>query len=174
MRWTTRRKHEKELGDALIDAHHHTFFDMVRDLTTMEEKGGEADLTDLVGFLEDYVDMHFAAEEALMARVNFPQAEDHATVHRSFASRVSEVRARLGEPGRTQPRRVADHRQRWFLNIIDEDLKIRDWTQLFDGAAKTAGECLSSDTSFARRWRGSRVLPVIQESSPTQPSSPGS
>ncbi len=125
-------REEYNLGDALIDAQHKTFFNLVKDLVNMNQvKGQKLDVKQVVDFLVDYVAMHFQAEEALMSRINYPQLAEHQLVHVSFTKKVNEVVQQVREnPESISLEDLLTITQGWFLDhILEEDIKLKDWVK---------------------------------------------
>lgn len=85
-RWTP----DLAVGDEQIDAQHRRLFDQAAALHDAIVAGApEARVLETLGFLGDYVLEHFAAEEALMARLADPGAAAHAAEHARFRARHS-------------------------------------------------------------------------------------
>lgn len=64
------------IGNNLLDIHHKLFFEMVRDLSKkVDTEGSDIDPKEIVQFLQDYINMHFSAEEQIMSAINFPDAK---------------------------------------------------------------------------------------------------
>jgi hemerythrin len=49
----------------------------------------------LLGFLEEYVVVHFADEERLQQRIGFPDFQQHQKMHQELTRRVVELKERL-------------------------------------------------------------------------------
>ncbi len=84
------------VGNDLIDAEHRTLFEMADQLhVAMISGGGHTVLRDLFTQLADYTRTHFAHEEALMARYEYPQLPAHAEVHRQLSARLAGLQSDL-------------------------------------------------------------------------------
>ncbi len=87
-------------GNATIDEQHQELFARADALIDAMLQGKAADeVARLVGFLRDYCRDHFALEEQLMTRANYPLAPSHAQAHRYFEQRFHELERTLAEKG---------------------------------------------------------------------------
>jgi len=84
------------VGHPEIDAQHRSLFAQFGALLdACERQRGAEQLRELFGFLDDYVERHFGAEQELMARHDYPQAERHEAEHRAFTARLAGLRREL-------------------------------------------------------------------------------
>jgi hemerythrin-like metal-binding protein len=75
------------------DAEHLKLFALINDLHQAMQAGQGAQIIDaIVADLERYTQTHFSAEEALMARTNYPDLAAHRLQHKMFIDRVAEFR----------------------------------------------------------------------------------
>ncbi len=88
---------ENSVGDALMDSHHHGFFELVARMEDAPEADALQVVREQLAFLIQYVDLHFGAEEALMQRVEFVGFEAHRRAHQVFRERLEVVHGRLGD-----------------------------------------------------------------------------
>jgi hemerythrin len=89
------RWHEElETGDCDVDEQHRALHTMVNDLNARSLFGDNRDLTrSALERLLDHTTSHFQCEEDLMARLEYPRAEEHIALHRAFAQTVAEMLA---------------------------------------------------------------------------------
>lgn len=90
-----------EVGIPEIDDHHRAMVEMVDRLwQALVRNASEGELGQGLDELEQYALNHFALEEAVMERLQYPGFEDHRANHRAFARRISHARQahRGGEP----------------------------------------------------------------------------
>ena len=116
------------LGNDLIDTHHITFFEMIKDLSNMDRNNeNKVDIHQVSQFLSHYIDMHFTAEEALMERLNYPLKAEHHGLHEAFTQKVNEVIKQIDEkPGSISLDDLLSITQEWFLkHILTEDIKMK-------------------------------------------------
>jgi hemerythrin len=92
-----------DTGQPEIDAQHHELFACATRLSEAVSRGraGE-EVAGALRFLVDYVLRHFEAEEALMRRHGYPEAEAHAEIHGRLSRRLGEVVAAFQGHGSTE------------------------------------------------------------------------
>lgn len=84
------------VGDALIDAQHKAFFDEINAVARAVDRG--EGLEAVLRFYRDFYSalvVHFRDEEAMLARVNFPDLEAHHAEHQALLASVSAVEGLL-------------------------------------------------------------------------------
>lgn len=92
--------HDLATGVAGIDQQHRELFQHFDRFQQACRQGqGRERLAELLGFLNEYVDVHFADEEALMSRIGFPQAAEHAAAHAAFRRKMAGLAAFLDARG---------------------------------------------------------------------------
>ena len=90
------------VGHEEIDKQHIALFGFFRDFVDGCAKGDAKDtLIELHDRLQGYVEQHFAAEEALMEKVGFPDLEQHRRKHQVFRQRVADIRQQISSQGPT-------------------------------------------------------------------------
>ena len=62
------------VGNPLVDAYHHIFFQMVDEFRTVLAQDAP-NMEDRIAFLVDYTLMHFESEEKLMEKAGYPDFE---------------------------------------------------------------------------------------------------
>lgn len=73
------------VGNTTIDTQHKELFAKVDALLDAMKHGqGRKRLTEVLGFLEQYVVFHFAAEERLMQESRYPDLAKHKKIHADF------------------------------------------------------------------------------------------
>jgi hemerythrin len=88
------------VGVAEIDQQHKLLIDRYNAFFTAYNEGrGDAELTRLFCFLEEYVTTHFADEERLQLRVGFPDYQNHRIHHQKLTGRVAEFKERIKSEG---------------------------------------------------------------------------
>jgi len=84
------------VGHPEIDAQHRSLFaQFAALLEACDRQRGTEQLRELFGFLDGYVAQHFHAEQELMSRHGYPQAEQHAAEHRAFTERLAGLKREL-------------------------------------------------------------------------------
>jgi len=90
------------LGIAEIDEQHQALIDQTNALMgAMREAKGKQAVEQMLSFLGDYVLMHFATEESLMARLAYPGLAAHREQHETFIKTLGELRQELARTGPT-------------------------------------------------------------------------
>ena len=84
------------IGDPLIDGQHRAFFDEVAAVAGALDCGGGRE--EVIGFYRAFYGgllVHFRDEEAMLARVGFPDLEEHRAEHQALLASVSAVEGML-------------------------------------------------------------------------------
>jgi len=76
------------VGIAAVDDQHRELFRRVDSLLEATVDGNSAEATRMLGFLAEYVEFHFAAEEALMRDHRYPGLEAHLAEHMYLRNQV--------------------------------------------------------------------------------------
>lgn len=124
------------LGIDSIDQQHQEIFDaankLVRDLLagTATES-----LSEVMKFLRNHTDHHFADEEALMEKINYPELEKHRQNHQAFSVTLGELERRFQEEGPSlglalELNEKISHWQ--MVHIMKEDRAIVDYIKKTD------------------------------------------
>lgn len=83
-----------------IDAQHRELFARVnRVVEVVEGRAATAEIVRVLGFLSEYVDTHFADEEALMRGASYPGAAAHAAEHARFVRTFRRLRTEFARVG---------------------------------------------------------------------------
>ena len=78
-----------ETGNALIDEQHRELLSRFEALSSALLNGtSKEEFQQLCGFLADYAETHFAAEESLMARLGYPRLASHKAIHDDMRQRI--------------------------------------------------------------------------------------
>ena len=123
LRWTT----ALAIGVPELDAQHEELFRRVERLHDAMIAHDRTEAARLLEFLLVYVRERFAAEEALMAEVQFPGRAAHEAEHSAFASEVAGLYERLAREGPTARLVLTvDQRVTWWLkdHIYTSDLAL--------------------------------------------------
>lgn len=85
-----------ETGNAIIDQEHRELFQAVNDLLDACSCGkGRAVVKDTVQFLVDYVDKHFAHEEQLQKKSNYPNFDAHRLFHENYKRKLRDIATQI-------------------------------------------------------------------------------
>lgn len=121
------------VGVAEIDRQHQELFRRIDNLLTAMSQGkGREEVGSILKFLEDYVVVHFAAEEKLMQSHNYPAFKEHLAQHQAFMQDFARLKAQFQQEGPSTmvvlavQRRVVD----WLRDHISQkDKAIGDFLQ---------------------------------------------
>jgi hemerythrin len=84
------------VGVEEIDNQHKQLIDKYNDFFAAYSEGRAADeIIRLLGFLEEYVVIHFVDEERLQQRIGFPEYQSHCKQHQEFTRKVAELKVSL-------------------------------------------------------------------------------
>lgn len=97
-------KEKYKIGVPLIDKQHEELFKRVSDfIQTVRGEGNWESKLDKVkenmAFMQEYVVVHFNAEEAYQEKISYPGLENHRQVHAKFKADVNGYVQRLGQEG---------------------------------------------------------------------------
>jgi hemerythrin len=88
------------VGVEVIDRQHRLLIDKYNAFFTAYSEGrADKEVIRLLGFLEEYVAIHFADEETLQQRIGFPDFQKHRNQHLELTRKVAELRDRLENKG---------------------------------------------------------------------------
>lgn len=108
------------VGSAPLDRQHSNILDRINDLyDALMTQQGEAVARATLEKLKEYVKVHFAAEEALLRKVGYPDLEVQIKQHRYFQQQISELESQCAMGVDFAPSVFAFLRD-WFLNHIRE------------------------------------------------------
>jgi len=90
------------VGVEEIDNQHKELFERIDNLfLAMKQGRGREEVGALVGFLEDYIVMHFGTEERYMKEYDYPDSILHRAKHARFSEEFSSIKGRFGSEGST-------------------------------------------------------------------------
>lgn len=109
-----------ETGIEVIDTQHKRIVDYLNELNAANDNG-DTDVTNRVlNQLVDYTLTHFAFEEELQAKANYPFLKAHKRVHDIFTRRVAEFQQRAAAGENVAPE-VLSMLKIWLINHIKGD-----------------------------------------------------
>ncbi|WLT30788.1 bacteriohemerythrin [Geothrix sp. PMB-07] len=80
-----------EVGHSRIDSDHQALVGAMNQLYEAAHQGQDKEeIAKILNFLRDYTVTHFATEETLMIRHNYPAASDHFAAHAELILQVSD------------------------------------------------------------------------------------
>lgn len=103
------------------DAEHQTLFALINEMHQAMKVGkGRTILPGIVHKLETYAQTHFAQEEALMARAQYPELISHQEQHRQFISRVKNFKKEIESDGGGDSVATLTFVRDWLTNHIQQ------------------------------------------------------
>ena len=85
-------------GNDMIDTQHKELIGKIDDLLTFcEESKEKVKAIKMLGYLAEYTEFHFAAEEKLQAEISYPAIEEHKKKHAEFKKTIEELHDMLEE-----------------------------------------------------------------------------
>ena len=89
-------------GDTVIDNQHKLIFSAVNDLFEAYQSGKERqEVEKTMGFLREYAVSHFAEEEKLQEKYNYPDYLAHKQLHTEFKELIQRLAAKMSKDGPT-------------------------------------------------------------------------
>lgn len=86
-------------GDGMIDEQHRELIGRIHSLqiTCDNEKPAKREAIQLLDYLADYIEFHFAEEEKLQEEIGYPGIEEHKKKHQELKQSVEELHQMLEE-----------------------------------------------------------------------------
>ncbi|WP_304507827.1 bacteriohemerythrin [Anaerotignum sp.] len=117
-----------ETGNAQIDSEHKELIQAINNLLVACSSGkGRNEVANTVDFLAQYTKTHFAHEQVLQQKYNYPDFVNHKKYHEGFIKVVDNIASRLKAEGPTI-QLVGDVNMQvgnWLINHIKrEDVKV--------------------------------------------------
>jgi hemerythrin-like metal-binding protein len=108
------------VGDALMDSYHHIFFQGTEAIEQAAERGDLDTAKDRLTFLVVYANMHFDAEEALLAKSGYPALGER---HQAFRAQIQDLQDRMkASPSVALAAELAKVAREWWIShILHED-----------------------------------------------------
>ena len=125
------------VGEMEIDRQHLALIEHMNCLwEALSQGNGSAEITKVIGFLNDYVVFHFSYEEKQMANLHYPGMALHLEKHRQLTQKIEELKEKLNNEGPNQRLAVLTLNIifRWFVSHIKHMDK--DLADLFNESAK--------------------------------------
>ncbi len=129
-------KDEYMVGDHLIDFDHQILVNVTNELFNNVENGtGHEVVEKTIHCLNDYINRHFAHEEALFLDSDYPDAEAHIKTHREIEKIFHGIETAYNkDPRSLDPGEMLDFIERWLIrHIIKTD---REYIPYLEEAAR--------------------------------------
>ncbi len=112
----------------MIDEQHQTWISRYNSvLDAIEERHGAEIVSKILGFLVDYTETHFAAEEARMEETDYPDQAEHKAKHKELLETLDGLVQDFREDGPTEvlAEAVDTFLGNWLVkHIRDVDMKL--------------------------------------------------
>lgn len=113
------------VGVDLIDEQHKMLIEKLKDLSDDFKRGHEQDrILRTLGFMIDYTDFHFTAEEKVMADHDYPGLDMQKQQHAEFKTTLDNILLDLREDGPTNE--LAESINVFLLNWLIDHIKGMD------------------------------------------------
>lgn len=120
------------VGISEIDDQHKELFGRINKMLNIIVESSEIDETGkVIDFLDEYVVSHFATEEGLMKRFDYPDLQHHLRQHGEFTREFYLFRERFSKEGPSR-----------FLAIQIEEMMVEWWTNHINKVDKVLGSFL--------------------------------
>ena len=118
---------ELATGIEVIDEHHRYLFELTNDLfEVVTQKRGAGRVVRVLEALLQYVEVHFRAEERMMAHHGFAALERQQAQHRHFEARLHAFYNELRRNPITAPLSILLYLRDWLVqHILHEDVQLR-------------------------------------------------
>lgn len=125
-------KEHYRVGSNLIDSQHQELFKRVSSFIKAVQSGGpweerKTEVLATLEFMQHYVIIHFADEEALQREIGYPKAHKHQEIHEKFKAEVGEFAAKVEREGLDEQgvQEFAARVMTWLImHVAGEDQKI--------------------------------------------------
>jgi methyl-accepting chemotaxis protein len=108
------------VGIEEMDKEHQELFNRINKLLSALIEGGDVDMAETVGFINDYIDYHFRDEEKMLEKVKYPHLEEHKKLHKVYEDEFDRIEKELREGNFdvTLLIEIQENVVNWLLNHI--------------------------------------------------------
>lgn len=106
--------------NSVLDKHHKQLFEYLRILEDDEyrELTSNEFLSEIVGKLATYADVHFSAEEAIMRKYEYPNIKEHIAEHEEFRHDVEVFRSEFDKHRPKLVNAMTHYLKNWLIRHI--------------------------------------------------------
>lgn len=117
------------VGHELMDQQHKALFALINRLhQEMRHKADSIQLGQTLQELRMYGEEHLASEEALMARLKFPDLEAHQDVHHLYRNKIAAFQGELVRVGESLAFDLLRFLRQWWTNhILELDFRYKPY-----------------------------------------------
>ena len=124
LEWNT----DFEIGVEIIDVQHREIFRAYNSVVASYHNLERVVASEALEFLSDYIELHFAEEERVMAALRYPNLEQHKISHQKLLSELETFRSDFEQKNTFLSFEIILFMRRWLINhILSEDTKIRNY-----------------------------------------------
>lgn len=125
------------VGIAVIDEHHRHLFDLVNDLyEVVAQRRGSREVAQVLKALDLYAQVHFSAEEKMMAHYGYSGLERQQGQHHHFQKKLRGFHEELHVNPLTAQYDVLEYVRQWLvLHIMEEDTQLKVLAEMADDPA---------------------------------------
>lgn len=130
-------KEKYKIGIPLIDEQHKELFDRVEKFVTALRKEGDwqeklPEIKKTLSFMQNYVVVHFDAEEVYQKKIGYPDLQKHHQIHKEFTDYVMQCAHDFEEEGYPEQavQQFAGKLLAWLINhVVATDLKMSQYVK---------------------------------------------
>jgi len=119
------------VGVEELDKQHQVLITIINKLFSLytERKFGQTDVEPIFKELMDYTDQHFSTEEHYFQLYNFPQKEQHTSLHNAYRERITNLRKEYEEKTNEQTLFAVNNflNDWWIWHINNADKKYTEY-----------------------------------------------
>jgi hemerythrin-like metal-binding protein len=106
-------------GIVWMDYQHQTLIEKINVLyTAILEKKGEARTAEMLAFLDDYIENHFALEEKYMETYSYAERYEHVEAHNQFRKNILDLKSLTAAKGELIAESLCYDLFEWFKHHI--------------------------------------------------------
>lgn len=126
-----------EIGHQRIDFEHRIFLDLVNNIVEHLQQNKSRDtIIRLILELEKYAIFHFVSEENIMIEMNFPELEEHRSLHHNLLDELSNKKIEF-ELGNNEFEDFVEFLYNWFIqHTLQEDKKVAQFAVMIEKKAE--------------------------------------
>jgi len=130
-------KEKYKIGIPLIDEQHKELFDRVEKFLTALRKDRDwqeklPEIKKTLSFMQNYVVVHFDAEEAYQKKIGYPDLQQHRLIHKEFTDYVMQCARDFKKEGYPEQsvQQFAGKLLAWLINhVVATDLKMGSYVK---------------------------------------------
>jgi hemerythrin len=102
-----------------LDMQHNKLFQMINQFFESFNKTQDiSDLRAIILNMKQYALIHFETEEKYMLKYNYPQKENHASIHNGFIIKIEEFETMFKNESPDLANEIGNYLKKWLVNHI--------------------------------------------------------